>query len=73
MTNINLSEVVKLIQIISSTELKIIGEQNLILDLTLTKNNLVKAINQSFKDNSIDEKNVEEYSLLPTKKETNND
>lgn len=73
MTNIKLSEVVKLIQIIDSKELKISGERLLILGFENIKNSLVRAINESFKDNNIDENNVEEYELLPTKKETTND
>ena len=73
MTNINLSEVVKLIQIIDSKELKISGERLLILGFENIKNSLVRAINESFKDNNIDENNVEEYELLPTKKEATND
>lgn len=71
--SIKLAEIVRLIQIIDSGELSINGERKLILGFENIKNNLVKYINESFKDNGIDETNINDFLLNVTKKEENND
>lgn len=71
--SIKLAEIVRMIQIIDSGELAINGERKVILGLETIKNSIVKSINEEFKDNNIDENNVNEFVLTPTKKEANND
>lgn len=65
--SIKLAEIVRMIQIIDSGELKISGERQVILGLETFKNSIVKSINEVFKEHDIDENNVNEFILTPIK------
>lgn len=73
MPSIKLSQIVKLIQIINKGELEVNGKLTNFLGFEGVLNDLVKAVNETFEANVIDEKNVHDFEFTLTKKEEKND